>query len=42
MWDGENISFIDFGLDIWNEDKQKIFDYMMQDEVYEKWLMHSE
>lgn len=38
MWDWKQIYFIDFGSWVWDEQKQNIFDYMMKDEVFEKWL----
>lgn len=34
MRDGKQIYFIDFWSWVWNEEKQKVFDYMMSDEVY--------
>lgn len=38
MRDWENIFFIDFGSWVWDEQKQKIFDYMMRDDIFELWL----
>lgn len=38
MWDGNKIHFIDFGAGEWDDNKQKIFDYMMRDDVYQDWI----
>lgn len=37
MWDWEKIYFIDFGSWTWNDEKQKIFDYMMDDNTFSDW-----
>jgi hypothetical protein len=38
MWDWNNISFIDFWFGTWDSDKQKVFDIMMQESTYQRWL----
>ena len=38
MWDWEKISFIDFWFWEWDELKQKIFNKIMQEDTYKRWL----
>lgn len=37
MWDSKKIYFIDYGFWTWDEDKQKIFDYMMDEKTFNSW-----
>lgn len=38
MWDWKNVKFIDFWFWEWSSDKQIVFEELMKEETYKKWL----
>ena len=37
MYDGRNVFFIDFDQGEWSDDKERLFGYLLSDEVQERW-----
>jgi hypothetical protein len=37
MWDGKNIYFVDMDTGVWNDEKQKLYAYLMMPDTVQRW-----
>lgn len=37
MWDGKNIYFVDMDIGKWNDDKEKLYSYLMMPDTIQRW-----